>query len=63
MSKQFYSLRDAVDYTGLSYKMLRIGCLSGKYPHIRAGEGKNAKIYVNMPMLLRILNKESVEGK
>ena len=62
MEKQFYSLREAVDVTGLSYKYLRLGCLSGEIPCIRSGEGRNAKIYVNMPLLREKLDRKSQEA-
>ena len=61
MDKTFYSLREAAEHLGLSYKYLRLGCLAGEIPCIRAGEGKNAKFYVNMPLLQEKLNRQSLE--
>ena len=62
MAKQFYSLREAAEDLGLSYKYLRLGCLSGEIPCIRSGDGKNAKIYINMPLLREKLDRKSQEA-
>ena len=54
----FQPYRVAAEITGLSYKYIRDGCLSGKIPSIRVG----ADMRVNMPLFIEQLNKESFQG-
>ena len=62
MDTKFRSLRDASKDLGLSYKYLRMGCLSGEIPCIRSGDGKNAKFYINMPLFLEKLDRKNPES-
>ena len=50
--KPFMGLKEAVDFTGLSYNYLRTGCLKGEIPHMRIGK----KIYVNVFRFLESLD-------
>ena len=51
----FLSVRKTKDLTGLSMKSIRAGCKSGIIPHIRIGEGENARFMINIPILLEQL--------
>lgn len=61
-SKVFLSVREFCTYSGLSIKAIRQGCQKGEIPHIRVGEGKNARMMINVPLYMEKLNKESLGG-
>lgn len=50
--KPFMGLKEAVDFTGLSYNFLRTGCVKGEIPHMRVGK----TIYINMFRFLESLD-------
>lgn len=54
----FQPYRVAAEITGLSYKYIRDGCLSGEIPSMRVG----ADMRVNMPLFLEQLNRKSMRG-
>lgn len=58
----FINLKQAVGVLGISLKELRLGCKNGTIPHIRVGEGKNARFMINLPKYLEQLNQESMEN-
>lgn len=45
--------------TGMSCKAIRKGCKDGSIPHIRVGEGENARFMINLPKYLEQLNQET----
>lgn len=47
------------DVTGISCKALRQGCKDGTIPHIRVGEGKNARFMILLPKYIEQLNKQA----
>lgn len=53
------SLNKAVSVIGQSKKSLIQGCKNGSIPHIRVGEGKNARFMINLPKYLEQLNQET----
>ena len=59
LNKVLYSLNEAVNITGESKRSLREGCKNGTIPHIRRGEGENARFLINLPLYIDQLNKES----
>lgn len=60
MAKQFYSIKEEAIITGLSIKLLRKGCKAGTIPHIRVGEGENARFMINHELFAEQLKKESL---
>lgn len=53
------SIRTVSSITGKSCKALRQGCKAGTIPHVRVGEGQNARFMINLPKYLEQLNEES----
>lgn len=51
-TKMMVGLREAAEYTGLTYNCIRRLCLKNEIVHIRSGK----KFYVNLPKLLEYLN-------
>lgn len=56
----FVKAKVACNRTGMSYKAILKGCKDGTIPHIRIGEGENARFMVNLPLFMEQLNRESV---
>ena len=56
----FTTISETCSVTGFSKKHLREGCKNGTIPHIRVGEGENARFMVNLPLYLEQLNRESM---
>jgi hypothetical protein len=54
----FQGLRAASRITGLSQGFLREGCKNGTIPHIRVGQ----EYKINLPLLVRLLDGESLEN-
>lgn len=52
------TLREAAEYTGLTYNCIRKLCLTDKIVHIRSGK----KFYVNLPKLLDYLDHSGQLG-
>ena len=48
MEKQFMTVPEAAEYTGLSRTYLRDSARCGMIPHIKSGN----KYYINMPLLM-----------
>gem|GEM_PF-5609858 len=44
-------------------KALRTGCKKKEIPHIRIGDGENARFMINLPLFLEQLNDISTGGK
>lgn len=55
---RFQTIADATRTTGLSQHYLRRGCHDGTVPHIKSGN----KFLINVPLLLKCLDQQSVEG-
>ena len=60
INKMFYSVKESATLTGRSQKSIREGCKNSTIPHIRVGEGANARFMVNLPLYLEQLNRESM---
>lgn len=60
MEPIFQTVKAFCATSGLSVKKIREGCKAGTIPHIRVGEGENARFMVNVPLYLEQLNKESL---
>ncbi len=60
MDKIFLTVKEFCSVSGLSCKMIREGCKAGTIPHIRIGEGENARFMINAPLYLEQLNRESM---
>ena len=58
--KLFQTIKEFCSFSGLSCKMIREGCKNGTIPHIRIGEGKNARFMVNAKLYLEQLDQQSV---
>ena len=55
--RPFMTIREAAEYTGLSQKYLRSGCIAGRIPYVASG-----RVYmINMPLLLDMLKNLSME--
>jgi len=59
----FVPIKEACKRTGLSMKALRTGCKKKEIPHIRIGDGENARFMINLPLFLEQLNDISTGGK
>ena len=57
MAKIMTTLREASEWTGLSYDILRKWCLEGRIAHVRAGK----KILINWNKLCEYLETAGVE--
>lgn len=57
--KLYQTVKEFCATSGLSCKMIREGCKSGKIPHIRVGEGENARFMINAKLALEQLDQES----
>lgn len=51
--------RKTAALTGLSYRSILDGCKNGTIPHIRVGEGKNARFMILLPKYMEQLNKQA----
>ena len=60
IDKVFYSVKESATLTGRSQKSIREECKRGRIPHIRVGEGANARFLINLPAYLDQLNRESM---
>ena len=60
MDKIFLTVKESCAVSGFSCKAIREGCKNGTIPHIRIGEGDNARFMINMPLWLEQLNRESM---
>ena len=57
--RPFMTIREAAEYTGLSQKYLRSGCIAGRIPYVASG-----RVYmINMPLLFESLNNISTGTK
>ena len=61
--KIFRTVREFCSISGLSIKMIRDGCKNGTIPHIRVGEGENARFMINVPLYLKQLDMESLHNE
>ena len=59
MEKVFYSIKETCAATGLSIMRLRKGCRDNEIPHIRIGDGENARMMINFPLFIEQLNRQS----
>ena len=59
--KHFQTVKEFCVTSGLSCKMIREGCRSGRIPHLRIGEGQNARFMINAALALEQLNEESMK--
>ena len=59
----FVRAREAAKATGISYRLILAGCKDGTIPHIRIGEGKNARFIVHLPMYLEQLNETAQQRR
>ncbi len=58
MNTPYRRIREAAMETGLSQYYIRTGLKAGTIPHIKSGN----RYLVNVPALIEILNRKSVEG-
>ena len=61
-SKHFQTVKEFCATSGLSCKMIREGCRTGRIPHVRIGEGKNARFMINAKLCLEQLDELSRKG-
>ena len=60
--KRFQTVKEFCVTSGLSCKMIREGCKAGMIPHLRVGEGENARFMINARLALEQLDHESQKG-
>ena len=54
LKKRYYSTKEAASLSGLSQKMLRAGCRSGRFPHTWSGR----KLKIDLEGVYAVLDHE-----
>ena len=61
MTGELVNIRKASEITGISKEQLRAGCKKGEIPHIRVGQGTNARYKIYISKYIDMLNEKSTD--